>query len=86
MTRNPQGFFSPFFHFSQSEHIIDMKPYHEQNDEMQKEQESRPGWIGKTDVELARLVYYVIECYLDNPNEESMVHSIAKTLQRYRTY
>jgi len=80
MTRNPQGFFSPFFHISQSEHIIDMKPYHEQNDEM------RPGWIGKTDVELARLVYYVIECYLDNPNEESMVHSIAKTLQRYRTY
>jgi len=74
MTRNPQGFFSPFFHISQSEHIIDMKPYHEQNDEMQKEQESRPGWIGKTDVEL------------DNPNEESMVHSIAKTLQRYRTY
>ena len=63
-----------------------MEPFYEQNDEMQKEQESRPGWIGITDVELARLVYYVVECYLDNPNEESMVHSIAKTLQRYRTY
>ena len=53
---------------------------------MQKEQESRPGWIGRTDVELARLVYYSIESYLDDPSEESMVNSIAKTIQRYRTY
>ena len=61
--------------------------YHEQNDEMQKEQESRPGWVGITDVELARLVLLSVwSDEVDIPNEESMVHSIAKTLQLYRTY
>ena len=63
-----------------------MKTFHEQNIEMQKEQESRPGWSGITDIELAKYVYYAIETYLDDDYQASLVNTIAKTIQKHRTY
>jgi len=53
---------------------------------MHSQQSSIYGFCGKSDVELAELIYESLEFNFDPKDKDMVIHTIAKVLEQNRTY
>jgi hypothetical protein len=63
-----------------------MKTFSQLNQEMHSQQSSIYGFCGKSDVELAELIYESLEFNFDPKDKDMVIYTIAKVLEQNRTY
>jgi hypothetical protein len=63
-----------------------MKTFSQLNQEMHSQQSTQLGFCGKSDVELAELIYESLEFNFDSEDKNMVINTIAKVLEHNRTY